>query len=184
MAEYTLKPTEDDGFWRVEGLKHPLFKTSDVTIFRNPGDSDLDVVSNVVGEYRKVVQQDDVFVTPSGQYQYDGGMLKPHAPVAPVAPEEPAQPNQVTAQTTPATPSPIIQVPVSAVDSKGVQFGGILDLPWPNVTNSQIVAKWDEVSNALSPGNLLTTIKVPGTDQRIILIGYNSDTTQVMIQVG
>lgn len=185
---YTLLPTQDDGFVRVEGLKRPG-SSYDVVIPVPVDATDVEMVNEILGQFRKSFKEGDIFITNTGNHKYTGEMLIPwDKPITPPVVEEREEslPNAVTAPTAPAVnPNNLpIQVPVSAVDSKGAHFGGILDLPWPNVTNSEIVAKWDEVSKALSPGNLLTTIKVPGSDQRILEVGYNADVTRVMLQVG
>jgi hypothetical protein len=187
MSVYTMRPAEDDGFWVVEGLQNPIIKR-DVVVHKGPDQDFKELVYDLWKTYNRVVKELDVFTTPDGQFQMTGGMMVPYEPPPPPAPDtDQAQQDGQTAATPgqSAAPLPVVAVPVAAIDSKGTQFSGTLNLPWPNVTNSEIVTEWDRVSSALHPGNLITSIKYPGgSNGRILEIGYNNDTTKVVIEVG
>lgn len=182
---YTFKPAEDDGFWTVEGLQNPTLKR-DVTIMKGQDQDFKELIYDVWKTYNKLVHELDVFVTPDGQFQMTGGMMVPYEPPAAPPPDPAQQQGGQTAATPgqPAPPPPVVPVPVSAVDSKGTTFSGVLNLPWPQVTNQDIVAEWDKVSQALHPGNMLNVIRFPTMSARVIEIGYNDDQTRVVISVG
>lgn len=186
MPTFTLKPTEDVennvGVWTVDGLDHPFLKGRTATVTVNAGDEFKDVVYEIRSQYKNVAHG-DIFVTPTGKWAIDGAMVTPYEdPPPPADPAtDPAATNQ---QATAGQPGPVQPVPVMATDSLGRALGGSIDIPWPGATTSEIVAAWDVAAKSATPGNALNTIKVPGTQKRIVLIGYNDDQTQVLLDVG
>lgn len=183
MGNYTLKQTEDEGVWVVDGLEHPFLKGRQVTIVRDADAAFKDMVQDVRNG-NKNVQHGDIFDTPEGQYQIDGALVMPYEPPPPPAP--PAD-DQAAAQQqgtgTPAGPAPVVQVGIQAVDTQGRMYQGTLDLPWPTATASEIVSAWDKVASSLSPGDVVTTIRIPGSDRRVIEIAYPGG-SRVVLDIG
>lgn len=176
MGKYTLKQSEDEGVWVVDGLEHPFFKGRQVTVVREPDAAFKDMVQDVRNSYKNV-QHGDIFDTPEGQYAIDGALVMPYEP--------PPPPPEVVEDPAAATPGPppVVPVPVQAVDTKGRMFQASLDLAWPAVTASEIVSAWDKVSSAVSPGDVVTTIRIPGQERRVIEVEYPGG-ARVVLDVG
>ena len=189
MAEYKIEPSEDDGFFKITGLKSS-FGSGNVTIFKEADWSFKDLVYEVRAN-NKNVQAEDIFITPTeGSFKIDGSMIVPYTPPPPPPPV--AAPTACTCGQTPCTcpppapvPVPIVPVPVAAYDSNGQTYHGTLNLPWPGATSSQILEDFDKISSSKEQGNILNTIYLPGQNGvRIIEIGYLGNKTRVVIMVG